>query len=228
MSKFQPNKEQKFRDDQIYNLSMILDKVNWKDLNYTGKAWVQKEEYVYEKEVKTWHHGTFDVMDIDCIKNPEKVHKEEFLHLPTYMIVDDYANYMIHKEKSKDPYPFLVKTGYKSLDFKFPDTVKVYITSNAHVEKGESLPLLHNDQFNKNIKYSVEKLSKVLDKIIKDLKLNYYIESGIEKNIYLKIFSRDLLEGSAPLFEFCFGPIRSLELVMIKGLQVDSSKFHHC
>jgi hypothetical protein len=225
MSKFQPNKEQKFRDDQIYNLTLMLNKVNWKELNYTGKAWVQKEEYVYEKEVKTWHYGTFDVMDIDCIKHPEKHHKEEFIHLPTYMIIDNYASYMIHKETN---YPLIVKTGYKSLDFNFPDTVKVYVTSNAHLERGESFPIVYNDQFNKHINYSVEKLSKELNKIIKELKLNYYTESGIEKNIYLKIFSRSLPEGSAPLFEFCFGPIRSLELVMIKGLQVDSSKFYHC
>lgn len=227
MSKFKLKEEQLFRDEQIYNLSMILNKVNWKELNYTGKAWVQKEEYIYEKDVKTWHHGTFDVIDIDCIKHPEKQHKEEFIHLPTYMIVDDYAKYMIHKETN---YPLLVKTGYKSLDFKFPDTVKVYITSNAHLEKGESFPFIYNDEFNKSLVHSIKNLRKEIDKIIKDLKLNYYTISdlNLKDTIYLKIFSKDLPEGSAPLFEFYFGPIRSLELVMIKGLQVDSSKFYHC
>jgi hypothetical protein len=223
MSKFQPTKEQKIRDDQIYNLSMILDKVNWKELNYMGKAWVQKEEYVYEKEVKTWHYGTFDVMDIDCIKNPEKHHKEEFIHLPTYMIIDDYAKYMIQKETN---YPLLVKTGYKSLDFKFPDTAKVYVTSNVHVEKGERLMITHNDEVNKHLKYTFTKLMNNLNTIIRELKLNYTVEH--KNNMYLQIFSKDLPDGSAPLFEFCFGPIRSLELVTIKGLQVDSSKFHHC
>jgi hypothetical protein len=222
MSKFQPNKEQKFRDDQIYNLSMILNNINWKDLNYNGKAWIQKEEYVYEKDVKTWHHGTYDVIDIDCIKNPEKIHKEEFIHLPTYMIVDEYSKYLINKEKN---YQFLVKTGYTMLDFKFPETVKVYITSNAHIEKGEKLMIIHNDEVNKQLSYSIKKLMKNLIEVINNLKLNYSIQ--LKNNMNIQIFSKDLPEDSGPLFEFCFGATRSLEIVMIKGLQIDSSKFHH-
>ena len=223
MSKFQPTKEQKYRDDQIYNLALMLNKVNWKDLNYIGKAWVQKEEYVYEKDIKTWHYGTYDVIDVDCVKNPEKQHKEEFNHLPNYMIVDDYAKYLINKEKN---YQFLVKTGYKSLDFKFPETVKVYITSNSHVEKGEKLMIIHNNEANKQIAYSIKKFMKNLFEIIDELKLDYIVQ--LKDNMYLQIFSKNLHEGSTPLFEFCFGSTRSLEIVMIKGLQVDSSKFHHC
>jgi len=227
MSKFKPNPDQLYRDEQLKNLYSFMSKFDWDSLRMNKETFIIKDEKTIERKQDVFYYTNFDVIETDCFIHPEKPHKEEFLCLPSYIISGDYAKYLIHKETK---YKEIVKTGYPILDFKFPDTVEITISPITHLHhKNESFAYFKGKEANPALTYASEIISDIFKKFIKSFSLPYTVSVDIDNNIpTVLVYSKDLPPESKPLFRFKFGPIQSLEIVMIKGLQIDSSKMYHC
>lgn len=219
MSKFKINEEQTYRESQLVNLYSLISKIEWNNLNYSGTTKIEKDNKLTSKSVKTYFYGDFDVIDIDCILHPEKPHKESFMTLPSYVIHGSYADYLI-KKLSK--YKFLEKTGYPSLDFKYPNTVEVLINIKANLHPDEKFVYCDcDDKFGEAVLYAQKILLEQLQFLNSISGFEYTVRKS-EKKDYIYVFSKSLPDGSDPLFSFIFGPVETLEIMNIGGLQVDS------
>lgn len=219
MSKFKINDEQVYRESQLVNLHSFISKIEWNNLNFLGFTKIEKNNKLTTKSVSTYFYGDFDVIDIDCILHPEKPHKESFMCLPSYLIHGNYADYVIKKLSN---YKFLEKTGYPSLDFKYPNTVQVLINMKANLSLDEKFVYCDCDgKFGDAVLHAQKRLLEQLQFLNSLLGFEYIVRQS-EKKDYIYIFSKTLPDGSDPLFSFTFGPVQTLEIVNINGLQVDS------
>jgi hypothetical protein len=228
MSKFKPDPDQLYRDNQIINLKYILDSLDWDKLEYEGDVNIIDDNMNVTQQNKfVQFYTTFDVIDKDCIIHPDKPHNESFKYLPSYIVGGDYGKYLIHKETK---YKEMIKTGYKILDFKFPNTVNVHISPITKLKPDENLQFINRiGEQTEFTSFIVKVLTKQIEKSIKFNSLPYNIKiNTLDKKIKIEIFSNEISNDTDPLFRFHFGPIKSLEIVMIQGLQVDSSKIYHC
>jgi hypothetical protein len=219
MSKFKINDEQVYRESQLVNLHSFISKIEWNNLNFSGTTKIEKEGKLTTKNVKTYFYGDFDVIDNDCILHPEKPHKESFMYLPSYLIRGSYADYLIKKLSN---YKFIVKSGYPSLDFKYPNTVEVLINIKANLHADEKFVYCDYDgYFGDAVIHAQKRLLEQLQFLNSISGFGYTIRQS-EKKDYIYVFSKTLPDGSDPLFSFIFGPVESLEIMNINGLQVDS------
>lgn len=225
MSKFKPDDEQLYRDNQLKNLKYMIEEIDWDKLEYNGElSFSDNDTNVTKRNHNVYFHTMFDIIDNDCIIHPDKPHSESFKYLPSYIISGDYAKYMIHKEIK---YKEMVKTGYDILDFKFPYTVNVHISPITKLgsiqffdRKGDITGFTDS---------TIKNLLKQLEKSIKMYSLPYITKVNTSNSIInIEVYSNELKKEAKPLFRFHFGSIKSLEIVMIQGLQIDSSKIYHC
>jgi len=224
MSKFKPDDEQIYRDNQLKNLKYMIDQIDWDKLEYNGEVSIMDNMNLIKKTQMVCFNTMFDIIDKDCIIHPDKPHNESFKYLPSYIIGGDYAKYMIHKETK---YKEIIKTGYEILDFKFPYTVNVHISPISKFgpiqlfdSKGETTEFADS---------TIKTLLKQIEKSIKTYSLPYSTKVNTSNGIVnIEIYSNELKKEAKPLFRFHFGLVKSLEIVIIQGLHFDSSKIYHC
>ncbi len=211
-----------FIESQKPHLKLILDRIEWDNLNTSGNGMVESEESgVANKFLRYYYTGDFDVLDTRCIK--KGCHTESIHHLPSYMVCGDYGNFVIDMIRGKK---FNRNTGYPALDSVYPDAIKIKIMARvSNVDIGEKAVLFYGDRPVEPVEKSQMELYKQIKEIIKDnelpLKARVYNDIS-KKRAEVLIYSTDDRYKEAHIFKFCFNTIESLEIVIADGLQVDS------
>jgi hypothetical protein len=211
-----------FIESQKPHLKLILNRLEWDNLNTSGNGMVESEEFgIANKFQRYYYTGDFDVLDTRCIK--KGCHTESIHHLPSYMVCGDYGQFVIDMIRGKK---FNRNTGYPDLDSVYPDSIKIKVMARvSNVDIGEKAVLFHSDRPVEPVERSQMELYKQINDIIKDnelpLKARVYNDLKKKKPEVL-VYSTEEMYKEQPIFKFCFTNIESLEIVIADGLQVDS------
>lgn len=217
-----------FIESQKPHLRLILNLLEWDNLNSTGNGIVESEMGISNKFLRYYYTGDFDVLDTRCIK--KGCHTESIHHLPSYMVCGDYGKFVIDMIRGKK---FNRNTGYPSLDSVYPEEIKIKIMARvSNVNIGEKAVLFYGERPVQPVEQSQMELYKQITEIIKDnqLPLKARVYNDIKKKrAEVLIYSteetyKDMSPGDQPIIKFCFSLIESLEITIADGLQVDSRK----
>lgn len=213
-----------FIESQKPHLKLILNRLDWDNLNTNGNGMVETKELgIANKFLRYYYTGDFDVLDSKCIK--KGCHDEVIYHLPSYMVCGDYGNFVIDMIRGKK---FNRNTGYPLLDSVYPDSIKIKVMARiSNVAIGEKAVLFHKDKPVQPVEQSQMELYKQITEIIKDnqLPLRARVYNDLKKKrAEVLIYSTEEDYKEQYIFKFCFSVIESLEIVIADGLQVDSRK----
>jgi hypothetical protein len=211
-----------FIESQKPHLRLILDRIEWDNLNNAGNGIVESENFgPSNKFLRYYYTGDFDVLDTNCIK--KGCHTESIRHLPSYMVCGDYGQFVIDMIRGKK---FNRNTGYPGLDSMYPDSIKIKVMARvSNVDINEKAVLFHTDRPVQPIEQSQMELYKQISEIIKDnaLPLRARVYNDLKKKrAEVLIFSTEETYKEQPIIKFCFSVIESLEITIADGLQVDS------
>lgn len=216
-----------FIESQKPHLKLILDSIDWENLNSSGNGIVEsldsKESGMANKFQRYYYSGDFDVLDFKCVK--KGCHNETIHHLPSYMVCGDYGQFVIDMIRGKK---FNRNTGYPGLDSVYPDAIKIKVMARvSNVDINEKSVLFYGDRPVQPVEQSQMELYKQISEIIKDnqlpLRARVY-NDVVKKRAEVLIYSTEENFKQNPIFKFCFSLIESLEIVIADGLQIDSRK----
>jgi hypothetical protein len=216
-----------FIESQKPHLKLILDSIDWENLNSSGNGMVMSsdsmESNVSNKFQRYYYSGDFDVLDTSCIK--KGCHTESIHHLPSYMVCGDYGKFVIDMIRGKK---FNRNTGYPNLDSTYPDSIKIKVMARiSNVDIGEKSVLFYGERPVQPVEQSQMELYKQINEIIKDNQLPLRVRvynDVVKKRAEILIYSTEENFKEMYIFKFCFSLIESLEIVIADGLQIDSRK----